>query len=158
MNITIACIGKLKESYWREAIAEYSKRLSRFCSISFHEVKEERLPDNPNTLQIDCALNKECLQLQKKQFSNCTKYALDISGEKLGTEEFTKMISKSVFKNTEDIVFYVGSSYGLSNELKRSCSCISFSKLTFPHQLFRVILLEQIYRSFKIISNEPYHK
>jgi 23S rRNA (pseudouridine1915-N3)-methyltransferase len=158
INITIACVGKIKESYWRDAIAEYAKRLSKFCTLHFHEVKEERLPDRPSLSQIEIALSKECIQLQKKQFSNCTKYALDISGSGLSTEELTKLLSKSVFKNTDDIVFYIGSSYGLSKELKKNCICISFSKLTFPHQLFRVILLEQIYRSFKLLANEPYHK
>lgn len=143
--IKILCIGKIKEIFYQEAIKEYQKRLSKY-----HKVIIEELPDSN--------INDEAVKILKHLHPKDYIITLEIEGKSLNSLEFSKFIDKTLITNS-NIVFIIGGSTGLSDKIKQISNYkISFSKLTFPHQLFRVILLEQIYRSFKIINNESYHK
>lgn len=159
MNIKVVCIGKLKEKYWVKAIEEYSKRLSKYCSLSIDELKEERLPDNASSAEeeaVKIAEGKSILNKIKKESYVVT---LEIKGKQLSSEQLAGKINELGLDGKSDIVFIIGGSLGLSEEVsKRSNFKLSFSSMTFPHQMMRVILLEQIYRAFKINRNEPYHK
>ncbi len=159
MNITIICIGKLKEVYWTEAIKEYSKRLSKYCTLSINELKEEKMSDNASNAEemaVKEGEGKSILKLIKK---DAYVIALEIQGKELNSEALSEKIEALGILGKSDLVFVIGGSIGLSNEvLARADLRLSFSKMTFPHQMMRVILLEQIYRSFKIIKNETYHK
>jgi 23S rRNA (pseudouridine1915-N3)-methyltransferase len=159
MNVTIVCIGKLKEKYWTNAIEEYSKRLSRYCTLSIDELKEEKLPDNASTAEeeaVKIAEGKNILKRIKKESYVTT---LEIKGMQLSSEKLSEKISTLGLEGRSDLVFVIGGSLGLSEEVsQRADFKLSFSAMTFPHQMMRVILLEQIYRAFKIIKNESYHK
>ncbi|MDD2215714.1 MAG: 23S rRNA (pseudouridine(1915)-N(3))-methyltransferase RlmH [Eubacteriales bacterium] len=147
MNIQIVCVGKLKEVYWTKAIAEYSKRLSKYCNLSIDEVKEEREKE------------AEGKHILRKLKAGVIVIALDIRGKDFSSEELAEEIEQFGLEGKNEVIFIIGGSLGLSQEvLDRSDMRLSFSKMTFPHQMMRVILLEQIYRSFKIIKGEPYHK
>lgn len=147
MNIQIVCVGKLKEVYWTKAIAEYSKRLSKYCNLSIDEVKEEREKE------------AEGKHILRKLKAGVFVIALDIRGKEFSSEELAEKIEQFGLEGKNEVILIIGGSLGLSQEvLDRSDMRLSFSKLTFPHQMMRVILLEQIYRSFKIIKGEPYHK
>lgn len=149
--IRIICVGKVKESFFREAIEEYKKRISKYTKIEIIELTDYSL-DPKSTIK------KECEDIEKNINSKDYNICLDINGINLDSVELSKKI-ENTFNNYSNINFIIGGSYGLTEELKNKCNYrLSFSKLTFPHQLFRVILLEQIYRSFKIINNEEYHK
>ena len=149
MKISILTVGKIKEKYLRDAIAEYSKRLGRYCKLEIIEVSDEKTPDNASETVEDAIRNKE------GEFV----ITLEIGGEQLTSENFARKINELGIRGTSHIQFVIGGSIGLGKEvLKRSDYALSFSKMTFPHQLMRVILLEQIYRSYRIISGEPYHK
>ena len=146
MNITILCVGKLKEKYWTEAAAEYRKRLSRYCTITVEELKEE----NPE------AEGQNILKRLKKDTFVIT---LEIHGKALSSEELSSKLQELALEGKSDITFVIGGSDGLSEEVsRRSDLKISFSRMTFPHQMIRIFLLEQIYRSFKIMKGETYHK
>ena len=148
--IKIICLGSIKENYLKEAIKEYTKRLSKYTKLEIVELKDEKDTSNP--------LKKEKEKIFKHITDKDNIVILDINGKQLTSEEFSEFINKELLNNS-NITFIIGSSTGLDNEIKElSNKRISFSKLTFPHQLFRVILLEQIYRSFKILNNESYHK
>ena len=148
--IKIICLGSIKENYLKEAIKEYTKRLSKYTKLEIIELKDEKDTSNP--------LKKEKEKIFKHITDKDNIVILDINGKQLTSEEFSEFINKELLNNS-NITFIIGSSTGLDNEIKElSNKRISFSKLTFPHQLFRVILLEQIYRSFKILNNELYHK
>ena len=150
--IKIICVGKLKEKYLKDAIDEYLKRLSKYTKINLIELNDV------NNMDINNILRKEQEEIAK--YINIKDYVitLEIDGNQLSSLEFAKKID-DVFINYSNITFIIGGSYGLSNEIKNRANYkLSFSKLTFPHQLFRVILLEQIYRAFKINNNEEYHK
>lgn len=148
--IKIVCVGKIKEKFFRDAILEYIKRISRYTKISIVEVMDES--------NIDIASKLEGERILKKISNDEYVIALDICGESLSSLEFSKKID-SIFNTKSKITFVIGGSYGLSSSvLKRSNYSLSFSKMTFPHQLFRIILLEQIYRAYKINNNESYHK
>lgn len=159
MNITILCIGKLKEKYWTEAVEEYSKRLSKYCTLLINEIKEERIRDNPSKAEEIAVKEAEGRSILRQIKPETYVIALEIKGQELTSEKMAEKINNLALEGKSDITFIIGGSLGLSEEvLKRSDFRLSFSKMTFPHQMMRVILLEQIYRSFKIIKNEPYHK
>ena len=148
--IKIICVGKIKEKYFILAINEYLKRLSKYVKIDIVEIKDEA--------RAEVALKIEGEKILSKIKDDEYVIALDIAGEKISSIDFAKKIDK-VFNNNSKLTFVIGGSYGLSQEVKkRSNYLLSFSKMTFPHQLFRVILLEQIYRAYKINNNESYHK
>ncbi len=160
-KINVICIGKIKEEYLTSGIYEYSKRLKRFCDLNIIELREESI-FNESSENINMALEKEFCLIEnniKKQNNNKYNILLDINGEMLNTIEFAKKIFDLQNNNISQINFIIGSSYGISNKvLKYIDFKLSFSKMTYPHQLFRLILLEQIYRIFKINNNEIYHK
>ena len=159
MKITIFTVGKIKEKYLRDAIAEYSKRLSRYAKLEIIEVADEKTPDNASETVETNIKNKEAERLLKYIRDDAYLITLEIKGKQLTSEELAQKIDTLGVQGTSHIIFVIGGSLGLGEEvLKRSNYALSFSKMTFPHQLMRVILLEQIYRSYRIISGEPYHK
>lgn len=159
MKITLITVGKIKEKYLKDAIAEYSKRLSRYCKLEIIEVADEKTPDNASETVEDGIRDKEGERIFKYVKDDDYVVTLEIKGKLLTSEELAEKIDKLGIQGTSHIIFIIGGSIGLGKEvLKRSDYALSFSKMTFPHQLMRVILLEQIYRSYRIISHEPYHK
>ena len=159
MRITIACVGKIKEKYFVGAIEEYSKRLGKYVNLDIVQVNDEKAPENMSTAQEDIVKNIEGERLLKAIKANSYVVALAIEGKKLSSPELADFFQDSMTRGISHITFVIGGSLGLSKEvLKRADYKLSFSDMTFPHQLMRVILLEQIYRSFRIINNEPYHK
>jgi len=159
MNITVISVGKLKEKYLKEAIDEYAKRLQRYCKISIIELQDEKTPDNASEKEELQIKNKEGEAILKSIKDNSFVIALDLKGKMLTSEEFSTYIQELGVSGKSDLVFVIGGSLGLSQEvLDRANYKLCFSKMTFPHQLFRVMLLEQIYRGFRIMKGEPYHK
>ena len=159
MNITLITVGKLKEKYLKQAIDEYSKRLSRYCKLEIIELNDEKTPDNASEKEEQLIKEKEGKQILSKIKENAFVIAMDLGGKNLTSEEFSKFIEQNGVMGNSNIVFLIGGSLGLSDEVKKRANYkLCFSKMTFPHQLFRVMLLEQIYRGFMIIKNEPYHK
>lgn len=159
MNITVVCIGKLKEKYWVNAIEEYSKRLSKYCTLSIDELKEERLPDNASEAEEEAVKVAEGKSILKRIKKDSYVITLEIKGNQLSSEKLADKINQLGLDGRSDLVFVIGGSLGLSEEVsERSDFKLSFSAMTFPHQMMRVILLEQIYRAFKINKNESYHK
>ena len=159
LHINIVCIGKLKESYFRDAITEYSKRLSKYCNLTITELNDEKIPNNPNESDNLIVKNKEGKNIISHLKKDSYIIALDPNGKQMQSEEFADKIEKISTNYNSTITFIIGGSLGISSEVLQLCNeKISFSKMTFPHQLFRVLLLEQIYRGFKIINNENYHK
>ena len=158
MKITLITVGKIKEKYLKDAIAEYSKRLSRYCKLEIVEVADEKTPDNASDTVEDAIRDKEGERILKYVKEDAYVITLEIAGKMLTSEEMAEEIEKLGVQGTSHIIFIIGGSIGLGREiLKRSDYALSFSKMTFPHQLMRVILLEQIYRSYRIINHEPYH-
>lgn len=156
MNIRILCVGSVKESYFREALFEYHKRISKYVNLKFVEVKEEKLPKNPSAAQIQQCVDAESARLIEK----CEGYVIlcNPEGKTYSSEDFAKNI-KRVENISSTITFVIGGSYGVNNSLKNKANInISFGTLTYPHQLFRVVLSEQIYRAYTIINNVTYHK
>ena len=159
MKITLITVGMIKEKYLKDAIAEYSKRLSRYCKREIVEVADEKTPDNASDTVEDAIRDKEGERILKYIKEDAYVITLEIAGKMLTSEEMAEKIEKLGVQGTSHIIFIIGGSIGLGREiLKRSDYALSFSKMTFPHQLMRVILLEQIYRSYRIINHEPYHK
>lgn len=159
MEISIVCVGTLKEQYWVEAIREYEKRLSRYCSLSIQEVKEERTSANPSDAEEEKARIEEGKRILKLIREDAKVVVLDVRGKSLSSEGLASLIQEAGISGASKMAFVIGGSTGLSGEvLTRADLRLSFSAMTFPHQLMRVVLLEQIYRSFKIIKKEPYHK
>ena len=159
MKITLITVGKIKEKYLKDAIAEYSKRLSRYCKLEIVEVADEKTPDNASDTVEDAIRDKEGERILKYVKEDAYVITLEIAGKMLTSEELAEKVEKLGVQGTSHIIFIIGGSIGLGREiLKRSDYALSFSKMTFPHQLMRVILLEQIYRSYRIINHEPYHK
>ena len=149
MNIDIVCIGKLKEKYWQDAAAEYIKRLSRFCKLSVTELPESRSDSK----------EEESRDILAHVPKGSYVIALDVGGKSLSSENFAKKISDLGLEGRSDICFVIGGSNGFDDSVRKAADFrLSFSAFTFPHQLMRVILLEQIYRAFKINNNEKYHK
>lgn len=159
MNITVISVGKLKEKYLKEAIDEYAKRLQRYCKISTIELQDEKTPDNASEKEELQIKNKEGEAILKAIKDNSFVIALDLKGKMLTSEEFSSYIEELGVSGKSDLAFVIGGSLGLAQEvLNRANYKLCFSKMTFPHQLFRVMLLEQIYRGFRIMKGEPYHK
>ncbi|MDD6550947.1 MAG: 23S rRNA (pseudouridine(1915)-N(3))-methyltransferase RlmH [Lachnospiraceae bacterium] len=159
MKITIACVGKVKEKFYRDAIAEYSKRLSRYTKLEIVEVKDEKTPENASEAEETKIKEIEGERLLSKIPDSAYVIALAIEGEELTSVKLAVKIEELVLTGKSHIVFVIGGSLGLSQAvMKRADYSLSFSRMTFPHQLMRVILLEQVYRSFRIINHEPYHK
>ena len=159
MKITILTVGKIKEKYLKDAISEYSKRLSKYCKLEIIEVADEKTVENASEVVEEGIRNKEGERLLKYIKDDAFVITLEINGKLLTSEELSDKINKLGISGTSHIIFVIGGSIGLGKEvLKRSNFALSFSKMTFPHQLMRVILLEQVYRSYRIINNEPYHK
>lgn len=159
MNISIICVGKLKEKYFREALAEYMKRLSRYCAASIIEVADEKTPENASDKENEIIKDKEGERILKNIKDNMYVISLEINGKMLTSEQLSDFIGKLELQGKSNIAFVIGGSLGLSqNVIARANYHLSFSYMTFPHQLMRVILLEQVYRGFKIMSGEPYHK
>jgi len=157
-NIQILCVGKVKNSLWQPAVEEYTKRISRFSTVEITEVKEYSLPDQPSQKQIENALHKEGQDLIGKKNKDSIGFALDSQGKTLSSVDIAKLLEQYLKKQSQSISFFIGSSYGLGSFILQQYPSISFSKMTFPHQLCRVILLEQIFRGFKILAGESYHK
>lgn len=159
MKITIVTVGKIKEKYLKDAIAEYSKRLSKYCKLEIIEVADEKTPDNASAVVEEQIRSKEAERILKYVKEDAYVITLEIHGKQLTSEELADKIERLGVQGTSHIMLIIGGSIGLGEEvLRRSDFALSFSKMTFPHQLMRVILLEQIYRSYRIISGEPYHK
>ncbi|MDO5550913.1 MAG: 23S rRNA (pseudouridine(1915)-N(3))-methyltransferase RlmH [Lachnospiraceae bacterium] len=159
MKITLVTVGKIKEKYFEDAIAEYSKRLSRYCKLEIIQVADEKTPDGASPALEDQIKEKEGERILSKIRPDAYVIALAIQGQMLDSEQLAGKLEKLGVSGVSQIVFVIGGSLGLSQAvLSRSDYQLSFSKMTFPHQLMRVVLLEQIYRSYRIISHEPYHK
>ncbi|MEG1583420.1 MAG: 23S rRNA (pseudouridine(1915)-N(3))-methyltransferase RlmH [Anaerovorax sp.] len=159
MNIKILCIGKLKESYWTDGVKEYSKRLSKYCLLSIDELKEERCPDNPSKAEEMKVIEVEGRHILKYIKKESYVIALAIKGKEMTSEELAETLSSLGTYGDSNLIFIIGGSLGLSDEvLRRADLKLSFSKMTFPHQMMRIILLEQLYRGFKISRGETYHK
>ena len=159
MKITLVTVGKIKEKYLRDAIHEYSKRLSRYCKLEMIEVADEKTPDQASETVEEQIRDKEGERILKYLKDDMYVITLEIAGKMLSSEELAHKIEKLGIQAHSSIAFVIGGSIGLGREvLKRSDYSLSFSKMTFPHQLMRVILLEQVYRSYRIMNGEPYHK
>ena len=159
MKITVITVGKIKEKFLKDAIAEYSKRLSKYCKLEIIEVADEKTPDQASEVVENGIRNKEAERIMKYVKDDAFVITLEIKGKLLTSEELADKINQLGIQGKSHIAFIIGGSIGLGEEvLKRSDYALSFSKMTFPHQLMRVILLEQVYRSYRIINGEPYHK
>ncbi|MCI6995682.1 MAG: 23S rRNA (pseudouridine(1915)-N(3))-methyltransferase RlmH [Eubacterium sp.] len=159
MKITIISVGKIKEKYLRDAIVEYSKRLSKYCKLEILEVTDEKTPDHASILVENQIRDKEGERILKLIKDDAYVITLEIGGTMLDSVEFAEKIESLGILGKSHICFIIGGSLGLGDAVcRRSDYAVSFSRMTFPHQLMRVILLEQIYRGYRIISHEPYHK
>lgn len=159
MKITLITVGKIKEKYLKDAIAEYSKRLSKYCKLTVIEVADGKTPDQASEAVENSIRTKEGERILKHIKEDMYVITLEIGGKMLSSEELSAKLEELGLKGKSNVAFVIGGSIGLGEEvLARSDYALSFSKMTFPHQLMRVILLEQIYRSYRIIHREPYHK
>lgn len=159
MKITLITVGKIKETYLKAAIAEYSKRLSTYCKLEIIEVADEKTPEQRSDHQTQGILAKEAERILKAVKEDSFVITLEIEGIQLSSEEFAEKMENLAVSGVSHITFIIGGSLGLGREVcQRADFSLSFSKMTFPHQLMRVILLEQIYRGYRIIAGAPYHK
>lgn len=159
MKITIIAVGKIKEKYLKEGLAEYSKRLSKFCDLEIIEVSDEKAPEKLSKAQEIEVKKKEAEKISQKIKKDTTLIVLDIAGKKLSSEALANKFNSFFISGSSNITFIIGGSLGLDEDLiKRANFRFSMSDLTFPHQLVRLVLLEQVYRVFKILNGEPYHK
>ncbi len=157
LDVKIICIGKLKEKYWRDAVQEYAKRLSAFCRFSVIELNEARVPQDPNDAHIEKALEEEARAVIDA-VGRSTAYSLCIEGTLLSSEKLASEIESAAVSGSSSLAFIIGSSHGLHGSVKRLGKRISMSPMTFPHQLARVMLCEQLYRAFSIQAGTKYHK
>ena len=158
IKVTFITLGKLKEKYLRDAVDEYAKRLSRYCKLEIVELAPINLPENPSQSEIESALSKEAETIEKRIPQNSIVAALCIEGKSLSSEQLANFVDQNT-NSGKNMCFIIGSSYGLSNAIKQKADLkLSLSAMTFPHQLFRVMLLEQVYRAFKINEGSTYHK
>lgn len=159
MNITVICIGRLKERYWREAVGEYSKRLGSYCGLRILELKEARLPAGAGSAEEEAVKTTEGEEILSRVNKDMFVVSLEIRGRRMSSEALAEKLQSLALEGRSEIAFVIGGSLGLSEAVSRRADLkLSFSDMTFPHQMMRVILLEQIYRSFRIIRGEPYHK
>ncbi|MDD3244438.1 MAG: 23S rRNA (pseudouridine(1915)-N(3))-methyltransferase RlmH [Eubacteriales bacterium] len=159
MNITVICAGKLKESFWREAVGEYAKRLSRYGKVEILEAADEKIPDNASPAQEALIKEKEGQRMLALLPGDAYVIALAIEGKQPDSVELSQKLARLGVAGKSHLAFVIGGSLGLSPAvLARADELLSFSRMTFPHQLMRVILLEQVYRAFRIMKGEPYHK
>lgn len=159
LHIDIICVGKIKEQYLKDAIAEYSKRLSKYCSLTITEISDEQVPNNLNDKLAQNIKQTESNHILSHIKRDSYIICLDLKGKQFSSEEFSKRIENIALNYSSNITFIIGGTLGISDELlKRSNELICFSKMTFPHQLIRVFLLEQLFRAFKIFNNETYHR
>ncbi len=159
MKVTVVAVGKIKERYLREALAEYEKRLGKYCRLEMIETADERTPERAGEVLEEQIRAKEAERIMRYLKEDAYVITLEIQGKQLSSEEFAEKIEMLGVQGKSHIIFVIGGSIGLGKEvLKRADFAISFSKMTFPHQLMRVILLEQVYRGFRIMNGEPYHK
>lgn len=158
LNINIVCVGKIKEQYLKDAINEYSKRLSKYCKLKIIELTDEKIPDTLNNNLSEKIKSKECENILNHVNKDSYLIALDLHGKQFTSEGFSQKLN-NLSMVTSNITFIIGGSLGLTTNLLDSCKeKVCFSKMTFPHQLIRVFLLEQIFRAFKIQNNETYHR
>lgn len=159
LDVHILCVGKLKERFYTEAAAEYVKRLGGYCRLTLTELPEERLPKSPSRAQIDAALEKEAAAVRAKLPPNSSLVTLCVEGKLCSSEDLARLVSDWSLSSAKHLVFLIGSSYGLHPSLKAQAWVkLSMSPMTFPHHLARVMLLEQVYRAFKINEGSDYHK
>ena len=159
MRINIVCVGKIKEKYLKLGIDEFKKRLSKYCKLEIIELEDEKAPENLSDIEMLMIKEKEGKKILSKIKDNSYVIALAIDGKNLSSEELAETINKLGVRGISNITFVIGGSLGLSDEvLSRADYKLSFSKMTFPHQLMRLILLEQVYRAYRINNGEPYHK
>ena len=159
MRISIICVGKIKEKYFRDAIAEYEKRLGKYCKLEIIEVPDEKTPDNAGKALEEQIKEKEALRILKHIRDDAFVFSLEIEGKKFDSVSFAEKIESLGVQGKSHIQFIIGGSLGLHESVSKvSHQTLSFSDMTFPHQLMRVILLEQIYRCYRINAGEPYHK
>lgn len=159
MRVTILCVGKVKENFYQKAIEEFSKRLSRYCKLSIVEVADEKTDETASETEIEIVKDKEGERLLKNIKDDGYVICLAINGKMLDSVELSEKMQQLAVTGNSHIYFVIGGSLGLSDKiLKKADYLLSFSRMTFPHQLMRVILLEQIYRAYRIANHEPYHK
>lgn len=158
IKVTLIALGKLKEKYLRDAVDEYSKRLSRYCKLDIIEITPLALPEKPSQSEIDIALQKEADLIEKRIPYGAFVTALCVEGKSMSSEQFSEFVAQKT-DSGKNMCFIIGSSYGMSDVIKQKADLkLSLSEMTFPHQLFRVMCLEQIYRAFKISEGGTYHK
>lgn len=158
LNINIICVGKLKEHYFKDAVDEYSKRLTKYCKLEIIEVPDEKLPNKVNSSVINEIKNKECLKIKSKIKKDSYIISLDLNGKKLSSIQFSKKIENISLNYNSSITFIIGGTLGLTDDILNSSNeKLCFSNMTFPHQLIRIFLLEQLFRAFKISKCETYH-
>ena len=159
MKITIICVGKIKEDFYRKAVSEYEKRLSRYCRLEIIEVEDEKTPDRASPALEEQIKEKEAVRISRHLKEDAYIFTLEINGESPDSVSFARQIEGLGVRGVSHIQFVIGGSLGLSRAVLQYANFkLSFSKMTFPHQLMRVILLEQVYRSYRIMMKEPYHK
>ncbi len=158
-KITVLCVGKLKESFYEQAVKEYEKRLSRCCKLEIIELPEQRLPDAPSPAEIAQALQREAALIGQKLPKSGALIALCIEGQEMSSEALSRRIQQFAARGAAQLTFLIGSSFGLDEDLKRKADLrLSMSPMTFPHHLARVMLLEQLYRAYQIEAGTKYHK
>ncbi len=159
INITLIAVGKIKEKFYTEAIREYAKRLSAYCKFDIIEVKDEKTPDKPSDAEKQAVLDREAKRIIEKIPKGAKVITLCVEGRQMPSEKLAEMIDRAAVGGTSRLVFVIGGSMGLSEEVKALSELrLSFSEFTFPHMLMRVIVAEQIYRAFTIIEGKTYHK
>ena len=158
MRITVVCAGKLKEKYLSQGIAEFQKRLTPFCNFEIREIHEEKMPENPSEAEKQQVLAREGERLLKQVPDGSYLYVLDVYGEEKSSEELSAELGRLMTQGRSSITFLIGGAFGLSEAVRRAADCrLSFSRMTFTHQMVRLLLTEQIYRAFKIMRGEKYH-
>ena len=159
LSVTLLCVGKLKEPYFRSAVEEYQKRLGAFCRFSVEELTEQRLPEDPSEKEIAAALDREAAELARRIPEGAAVCCFCVEGKPLSSEELSAQLGRWQSGGKSRVCFVIGGSFGLSEALKRRADLrLSVSKMTFPHHLFRVMAAEQIYRAFTILEGRKYHK